>query len=260
MKKLFFICVMAISYTMGQESVESVRRQIKAVQAETAREVNLHNEEKKRHSDFIEVGRKKVVALNSQNQSLKAEMDSMKVELSRLKEARQKALSSSRFYENKKIKYQEALALAIDSLQHLFQTDFPYKNEDAVNSVSEIAAQLKKAHISSSDALARTVEVFLERIRMGYTTEVWKGSLPLSTRTVHGTYMRYGAVASIFVSLDGQEVFWLTRSPENNYSWKEASQDMEMRTIIKEALKVAEGKTTPKIVPIPVYLKRGELK
>ena len=63
-----------------------------------------------------------------------------------------------------------------------------------------------------------------------------------------------------FVSLDGQEVFWLTRSPENNYSWKEASQDMEMRTIIKEALKVAEGKTTPKIVPIPVYLKRGELK
>ena len=43
-----------------------MRKQIKAVLAETAKEVNLHNEEKKRHSDFIEVGRKSV-ALNSQS-------------------------------------------------------------------------------------------------------------------------------------------------------------------------------------------------
>jgi len=259
MKKLFLICIIVVSYAMGQETVESVRRQIKAVEAETAREVNLHNEEKKRHSDFIEVGRKKVVALNSQNQSLKMEMDSMKVELSRLKEARQKALSTSKYYENKKAKYQESLALVIDSLQYLFVIDFPYKNDEAITSVSEIASQLKKGHISTADAIARTVEVFLERIRMGYTTEVWKGSLAVDSRTIHGTYMRYGAVASIFVSLDGQDVFWLSRSSENTYVWKNVSEDIEMRSIIKEALKVAEGKTAPKIVPIPVYLKKGAL-
>ena len=44
-----------------------------------------------------------------------------------------------------------------------------------------------------------------------------------------------------FVSLDGRS-FLVNSFSENNYSWKEASQDMEMRTIIKEALKVAEGK------------------
>lgn len=259
MKKLFFICFIVVSYAMGQETVESIRRQIKAVEAEATKEVKLHNEEKKRHADFIEVGRKKVVALNSQNQSLKVEMDSMRTELSRLKDARQKALSVSRFYENKRIKYQESLALAIDSLQYLFKSDFPYKNEEAMTSISEIASQLKKGHISSADALARTVEVFLDRIRMGYSTEVWKGSLVINSQTIHGTYMRYGTVASIFVSLDGQSVFWLAQSPEKEYVWRDVSENMEMRSMLKDALKVAEGKTAPKIVPVPVYLRRGDL-
>ena len=256
MKKLFFVLCLCFSYSIGQETVESVRRQAKAVEAETAREVKLHDEEKKRHADFIEVGRKKVIALNAQNQSLRAEMDSMKTELVRLQDARQKTLSTARFYDTKKVKYQESLALAIDSLKPLLQSDFPYKIDEAVNSISEISSQLKKGHIAPTDAFARTTEVFLDRIRIGYTTEVWKGSLAFEARSIPGTFMRYGAVASVFVSLDGNEVFWLSRSKDNGYVWQEASQNMEMRSILKEVLKVAEGKTAPKIVQIPVYLKK----
>ena len=51
----------------AQETVESVRRQIKAVEAETAREKSMHDAEKKRHAEFVEVGRKKVQNLSAQN-------------------------------------------------------------------------------------------------------------------------------------------------------------------------------------------------
>ena len=53
-------------FAVAQETVESVRRQIKAVEAETAREKSMHEAEKKRHAEFVEVGRKKVQNLSAQ--------------------------------------------------------------------------------------------------------------------------------------------------------------------------------------------------
>ena len=75
-------------FAVAQETVESVRRQIKSVEAETAREKSMHEAEKKRHAEFVEVGRKKVQNLSAQNKSLKAEIDSLKVELKKISAAR----------------------------------------------------------------------------------------------------------------------------------------------------------------------------
>jgi hypothetical protein len=110
---------------------------------------------------------------------------------------------------------------------------------------------LHKGLIETDDALNRTMEVFYDRIRLGYTTEVWKGFLQVDARNVAGTYLRYGAVASIFVSNDGNDVLFLTKSG-NGYAWKNVSEDLAMRTILKDVMKVAEGKTAPRLVTIPV--------
>ena len=91
-------------FAVAQETVESVRRQIKAVEAETAREKSMHDAEKKRHAEFVEVGRKKVQTLSAQNKSLKAEIDSLNVELKKISTARSKTNGSIRFYEGKKTK------------------------------------------------------------------------------------------------------------------------------------------------------------
>ena len=110
---------------------------------------------------------------------------------------------------------------------------------------------LHEGLIETDDALNRTMEVFYDRIRLGYTTEVWKGFLQVDARNVAGTYLRYGAVASIFVSNDGNDVLFLTRNGLG-YSWKNVSEDLTMRTVLKDVMKVAEGKTAPRLVTIPV--------
>jgi len=238
-------------FAVAQETVESVRRQIKAVEAETAREKSMHEAEKKRHAEFVEVGRKKVQALSAQNKSLKAEIDSLNVELKKISAARAKTNGSIRLFEGKKTKYADSLATVIDSLVPFFEADFPYRTDEAVKSIQEIASMLHKGLIETDDALNRTMEVFYDRIRLGYTTEVWKGFLQVDARNVAGTYLRYGAVASIFVSNDGNDVLFLTRS-SNGYAWKNVSEDLAMRTILKDVMKVAEGKTAPRLVTIPV--------
>lgn len=263
MKSFFpkILVCLALCSVMGaaQETVESVRRQIKAVEAEAAREKNMHDAEKKRHAEFVEVGRKKVQALASQNKTLKAEIDSLKAELKHIAEVRQKTMGTVRWYESKKTKYNEAFANVIDSLLPVFESDFPYRNEETLNSVKEIAEQLHKGVIEADDALNRTLEVFYDRIRLGYTTEVWKGFLPVDARSVPGTFLRYGAVAAIFVSNDGNDVLWLSRSADGAYVWKNVSEDLAMRSALKDVMKVAEGKTAPRLVSIPVaFPKEGE--
>ncbi len=247
------LCLTGV-FAGAQETVESVRRQIKAVEAEAAREKSMHDAEKKRHAEFIEVGRKKVQALAAQTKSLKAEIDSLKTEIKTLAEARQKTAGTIKYFENRKSKYNESLARVIDSLAPVFESDFPYRNEETVNSVKEIAAQLHKNLIEADDALNRTLEVFYDRIRLGYTTEVWKGFLQVDARNVAGTYLRYGTVASIFVSNDGNDVLWLNRTDKGGYAWKNVSDDLAMRTALKDVMKVAEGKTAPRIVTIPVAI------
>lgn len=238
----------------AQETVESVRRQIKAVEAETAREKSLHDAEKKRHAEFVEVGRKKVQAISSQTKFITAEIDSLKAELKHISDARQKTMGSIKWFESRKAKYNESLALVIDSLVPVFESDFPYRNDEVVSSVKEIADQLHKGVIEADDALNRTLEVFYDRIRLGYTTEVWKGFLQVDARNVPGTYLRYGAVASVFVGNDGNDVLWLSRTEDGGYVWKNVSDDLAMRAALKDVMKVAEGKTAPKLVTIPVAL------
>lgn len=251
--KLLLCLGISCVFATAQETVESVRRQIKDVNAETAREKSLHETEKKRHSDFVDVSRKKVKALAAQHSALKAEIDSLNTELKRLSNARRKTMGTIRYFEGNKAKYRDSLATFIDSLVPVFESDFPYRTEETIKSVQEIASQLHKGLIETDDALNRLLEVFYDRIRLGYTTEVWRGFLQVDARSVPGSFLRYGAVSSIFVSNDGNDVLWLGRT-DNGYAWNNVSGDLNMRTLLKDVMKVAEGKTAPRLVTIPVSI------
>ncbi len=248
---LFFI--LSLGVTFAAETADGVRRQIKVVNEETAREKKLHADEKKRHEDFIKSGRDKVVSLNNQKKSLRSEIETMKAELARLNEARNKSLGVAHWYESRKQKYAQDLAKVIEGLAPYFEADFPYRATETSESFKEMASELRKGVIAPDDALGRVMEVFMERIRMGYTTEFWDGYLT-DTETgkqMQGKYFRYGAVAAIFESADQTEYYWLDHA-NGAYHWKKVPASLELRAKVKDAFRVAEGKAAPHIVRVPV--------
>lgn len=262
MKKLIpLFLLVGLGCAFSAETVDGIRRQVKAVNEETAREKKLHAEERERHEAFVRSGREKVVLLNNQKKSLRAEIDSMKAEIARLSEARNKSAGVIRLYESRKQKYSRELASEIETLIPLFEADFPYRVSETVENLRETAAELRKGVISPDDALARTTETFLERIRLGYTTESWDGFLadPETGREYSGKFFRFGAVAAIFESRDGNDCFWL-RKTDDGYRWKKAPETLEFRADLKEAMRVAEGKTAPHIVRLPVSSPKREVK
>ena len=248
---LFFL--LSLGVTFAAETVDGVRRQIKAVNEETAREKKLHADEKKRHEDFIKSGRDKVVSLNNQKKSLRTEIETMKAELARLNEARNKSAGVAHWYEARKQKYAQDLAKVIEELVPYFEADFPYRATETAESLKEMASELRKGVIAPDDALGRVLEVFMERIRMGYTTESWDGYLTdvETGKQMQGKYFRYGAVAAIFESADQTEYYWLDHV-NGAYNWKKVPASLELRAQVKDAFRVAEGKAAPHIVRVPV--------
>ena len=248
---LFFL--LSLGVTFAAETVDGVRRQIKAVNEETAREKKLHADEKKRHEDFIKSGRDKVVSLNNQKKSLRTEIETMKAELARLNEARNKSAGVAHWYEARKQKYAQDLAKVIEELVPYFEADFPYRATETAESLKEMASEFRKGVIAPDDALGRVLEVFMERIRMGYTTESWDGYLTDAEtgKQMQGKYFRYGAVAAIFESADQTEYYWLDHV-NGAYNWKKVPASLELRAQVKDAFRVAEGKAAPHIVRVPV--------
>lgn len=247
------VFLLGVGMLYAAETVEGVQRQIQTVNDETAREKKLHAEEQKRHEDFVKTGREKVVSLNNQKKALRAEIDSMKAELKRLNEARDKSAGVAHWYENRKLKYAQELAKTVEDLAAFFEGDFPYRREETVEGLRSMATDLRKGIIAPDDALGRLMEVFVERIRMGYTTESWTGNLTDESSGVQfqGKYFRYGAVAAIFESSDGANYYWLDREG-GIYRWKPVPATLEARAKVKEAFRVAEGKSAPHLVEIPV--------
>lgn len=247
----FVLLCCALAPAWAQESVAEIRRTLKSVEQETAREKELTVKEAKRHADFVETSRKKTAALAQQESSVRNQLDSMRAEIARLHDARQKATGGSRWYEGRKARYAEQLAQMIDSLAPVLESDFPYKNDEAVQAVRETSSQLRKGVIAPDEALGRVLELMLDRIRLGYTSETWSGYLAFEGRSIPGKFLRFGAVASLFVSQNGDEVLWLSQQ-NGSYEWKSAGDQLELRTALKDAMKVAEGKTPPRLVTLPL--------
>jgi len=240
--RLFLLILLNVaSFLFAQESLSEIQRTIKAVKAETEREKNLMQEESKRHSAFMENAKQKAAVLETQEKELLKQADSLKAEVENLKSARQKALGTARYYENRKAKYIEDLAKTIDSLSLFMDSGFPYKNSEAAETLREISSQLKKELISPEAAFGRTWEAMLERIRTGYTAETWSGD--------GGKYFRYGLLSSIFVSQNGETVLWLN---SKSGKWENVGENFTLRSALKETMRVAEGKTAPKLTLIPI--------
>jgi hypothetical protein len=154
-----------------------------------------------------------------------------------------------RHFENRKTKYSEDLASTIDSLAVFVQHGFPYKNGEAADNLREISSQLRKSVISPEVAFSRAWEAMLDRVRLGYTAETWNGSLELDGKTIAGKFFRYGTVASIFISQNGETILWLNSQEDK---WESAGENLAFRSALRETMRVAENKTAPKLSPIPI--------
>jgi len=243
------LILIAASVVFAQETLSEINRNIRTVNAETEREKGLMQAEAKRHAAFVEAAKQKADAMDSQAKSMNSQIDSLKAEIEKLRGSRQRAMNTARHFENRRAKYGEDLASSIDSLALFVEHGFPYKNIEAAATLREISSQLRRGIISPEAAFGRAWEAMMDRVRIGYSAETWNGNLEIDGRAIAGKFFRYGFVSSFFLSQNGDIILWLNTQ---NGKWESIGENIALRSTLRETMRVAEGKTAPKLSLIPV--------
>jgi hypothetical protein len=252
--KVWLAVLWLVLPVLAQESVRELARETKKVQQEIAREKELHAKETARHKDFIKSSNSKLNTISQQTASVKSQTDSCAKSWLVCRGHKKNYGVLLTGLESVKILFSDELASKIDSIVPVLELDHPYKREESAEQLRSIAAQLRRRVISPEEGFGRVWDVLLERIRLGYTSETYSGYLDVSGsgQGIPGKYLRYGAIWSVFVSQDGEDVYFLNAT-QNQYQWVSAGKDLALRQKLKEALKVAEGKSAPQLVPVPFY-------
>lgn len=251
---LILLLVFGSSTLYAQETIREIKREIKKVNQDSKREQSLHSKEAQKAQQFKATSADKLRRVSQQGAIIRAQTDSLKQELSRTQAARKKLKGGAYWFNKKKEDFGVLIAQRVDSIIPLIAKDYPYKIEETIKSLEDLSSQLKRNVISPEEGLGRLWDVLLNRIKMGYTAETYSGYLTINEGSagIAGKYLRYGAVFALFVSQDGEHVYYLDAGDGENYAWKSAGKDMELRLALKDALKVAEGKTAPRLAALPL--------
>jgi hypothetical protein len=257
MQKLVVIMmVFMLNFLFAQQGVRELQRETKKVKEEGKRESALHAKEKERHQAFVKSSGTRLAGVKKQLQQVSNQTDSLRKEVERLRNKRRKLRNTTHWYQKQKENYALTLADRIDSLVPRLADDIPYKKAEHIEALKDIAAQLRRQSLTPEEALGRTWSLLLDRIALGYTAEHYPGYFDETGASLPGKYLRYGAIFTLFVSQDGEQVWYRTALSEQ---WISAAKNLELRAQLKETLKIAEGKKAPELaeLPFPVMILQG---
>jgi hypothetical protein len=221
------------------------------VEKEIDREKKLHKLEKKKASEFKKRKKEKLRALNEQLKSLENRIVELQSKSGKLK--RQKASLNGRLknLSARRKAVSKHLLEKIKELKDFFSRDFPSQREKRMSDLEGLEGNIKEGAVEPEEGMSRLFTILQSAISMGYDCEVYSGYYTSGEgKSFDGKYLRLGAVISTFVSLDGEMVAYLIRK-DTAYTWIDRDLDLNLKQNIKKAVRIAEGKSAPELVPLP---------
>jgi hypothetical protein len=100
--------------------------------------------------------------------------------------------------------------------------------------------------------LARFFSLLQSSLDFAQDTEVYPGAYTATNGGQwEGIYVRLGAVLLAFASSDGREMAYLAHA-DSGYAWRDRDLSATARSGIQTAVQVAQGKTAPQLVSLPL--------
>jgi hypothetical protein len=254
--------IFTVSVVFSQETLSGIQRDLERVEREIKREKKLHTLELKKEKEFKKRKKEKMAALKSQSIKMDEKIAALKIKLEQVNKQKAGMKNRIKRYQIKRDKIAAHIVKSIDSLKIFFQSDFPYQKDKRLADLTDLAKDIKEKVVGPEEGMNRLFTILQSAISAGYDSEVYSGAYQSTTgKNSEGKYLRLGAVIQAFVSLDGQTVAYLVKS-DSAYQWVDTNLQMALRQNIKTAVKIAEGKSAPELVLMPLQVsgyKDGEV-
>ena len=181
-----------------------------------------------------------IESLRLYNQQLESVVDSQKGELAALHE-------QIADIDNVERRLGPLMARMIDVLSRFVELDLPFLPKERAKRMDDLRAMMKRSDVSLSEKYRRLMEAYQVENEYGRTIEAYKGNL--DTRGVSRTveFLRVGRIALLYQSVDASES---GRWDADSKSWIVLGD--EYRRPIRDGLKMANKRTAPDLMKIPV--------
>jgi hypothetical protein len=239
----------------AQETLSSVQRELDRVERETQREQELHKAERARAAEFEKQKTARLQALQEQIQASEVRIDSLKqrMETERRRRASQRGIAAQ--YQARQKAFRADLDREIKAMSAWVGTDFPYQRDRRLSEWNELAEGNREGTLAVEEVLARLFGLVQGSLDFAFDSEAYPGTYTPASAKIggqqEGIYVRLGAVMMAFSSNDGKTQAYLARTA-SGYVWRDEDLPSEIRNAISEAVRVAQGKEAPRLVPLPV--------
>ncbi len=254
---LAFGLSVAVSAPLAQETLSSVQRELDRVQRETSREQELHKAERARAAEFEKQKNARLAALQDQIKAADGRIDSLKqrMEVERQRRTAQRGLAAG--YVAKQKAFRANLDTEIKAMIAWVETDFPYQRDRRLSEWRELAEANREGTIAVEEVLVRLFGLTQASLDFAGNSEAYPGTYTTGKgQTSEGSYIRLGAVTMAFSSTDGKQQAYLAKTADG-YVWRDEELSGDIRSAIRSAVNVAQGKEAPRLVPLPVEIAGG---
>ncbi|HSQ43097.1 MAG TPA: DUF3450 family protein [Fibrobacteraceae bacterium] len=144
----------------------------------------------------------------------------------------------------------------------LVANGFPYRAEKRTESIQLLIDDLAKDRISPEEGFNRLWVLYQAEQTAASEGEIYSGQMDAGNgQTFAVKYMRVGKQALAYMSPAGDRLGILIKGKDGKWDWmRENAMDLDMRTRVRNAIAVAEGKAVPGFVPFPFWFNAEERK
>ncbi|MEM7413564.1 MAG: DUF3450 domain-containing protein [Myxococcota bacterium] len=135
----------------------------------------------------------------------------------------------------------------IAALESFVALDVPFLIRERTERIERLRRMMVRADVTLSEKYRRIMEAYQIETEYGRTIEAYRGPLSPNGHGATVDFLRFGRIALLYLSLDGEEVgMWDAQARD----WRPL--DPSYRTDIRNGLRVARKQIAPDLISLPL--------
>lgn len=259
--RITFSVILAVTYLWGAHSQEANTRiakmklEIEKVKKEMATEEKEWAEEKAREVEGEKRRREHYDSFNQEKQGVQSGIQQIEDQIQQRMDQLEKLKMKT---ENLERQVQFLRTVVLDEVrdyQQLVQNGFPYRQEKRMETVQLLLDDLIKEKVSPEEGFNRLWVSYESEHNAASDAEVFSGQMNLPEgKTIAVKYLRVGKQVLAYITPAGDKMGVLVPKDSNQYDWvREDQLNFDLRSTVRHALAVAEGKAIPGFVAFPFW-------
>ncbi|GEM_PF-3176713 len=225
---------------------QTIQEEEKAWAEEQARESEAEKKRKERYEQFTKEkseANAALVTIESQVQSRMDQIEKLKVRTDNL---------------NGQVLFLRSVILEeVRAYAEMVRNSFPYRQQKRMEMVELLVDDLVKERVSPEEGFNRLWVQYLAEHAAASEAEIYSGQIDVGNgKQTQVKFVRVGKQLLAYTTPTGENMGLLVELEKGKWDFiKEKDMDFDMRSVVRNAIAVAEGKAVPGFVPFPVPMK-----